>query len=84
MIFVPAGIGVREGALSLLVANLMPVGAALTLALLARMMWVLAEGFWILITLFWASEGREISWDILRRMGEGGSQETDGGSVQQF
>ena len=70
VIFVPAGIGVREGALSLLVANMMPVGAALTLALLARMMWVLAEGLWILIALFGASGGGEISWDVLRELGE--------------
>jgi hypothetical protein len=78
VIFVPAGIGVREGALSLLVAHLMPVGAALTLALLSRMMWVLAEGLWILVALFWASERGEISWDVLRGMGEGEPVESEG------
>lgn len=77
VIFVPAGIGIREGVLSLLMANLMPVGAALTLALLARMMWVLAEGFWIAVALLWGARSGELSWDVLQELGKRGGEESE-------
>jgi len=68
VVFIPAGIGVREGALALLLANIMPVGAALSLALLARASWIVAEGFWILITMVWVSRTPELSWESLQQM----------------
>lgn len=67
VVFVPAGIGVREGVLTLLLAGLMPAGAALSLALLARLAWLIAEGFWILVTLVWINRSKDISWGALRQ-----------------
>ncbi len=67
VVFVPAGIGVREGVLTLLLTGLMPAGAALSLALLARLAWLVAEGFWILVTLVWINRSTDISWEALRR-----------------
>lgn len=67
VVFVPAGIGVRESALVLLLANRMPVGAALSLALLARAAWIVAEGFWVLVTMVWVSRTPELSWENLRQ-----------------
>jgi uncharacterized membrane protein YbhN (UPF0104 family) len=66
VVFVPAGIGVREGVLTLLLAGFMPAGAALSLALLARLAWLIAEGFWILVTLVWINRSTDISWGALR------------------
>ena len=68
VVFIPAGIGIRESALTLLLANAMPVGAALSLALLSRVAWILAEGFWILITMIWVSKSQELSWEALKQM----------------
>ncbi|OGO15111.1 MAG: hypothetical protein A2Z14_17965 [Chloroflexi bacterium RBG_16_48_8] len=67
VVFVPAGIGIRESALTLLLANIMPVGAALSLALLSRVAWIVAEGIWILITMVWFSRSSELSWESLRQ-----------------
>lgn len=67
VVFIPAGIGVRESALTLLLANIMPVGAALSLALFTRVAWIVAEGFWILITMIWISKNPELSWESLRQ-----------------
>jgi len=65
IVFVPAGIGIRESALTLLLVNIMPVGDALSLALLSRAAWIIAEGFWILITMIWVGRNSELSWDSL-------------------
>jgi len=67
VVFVPAGIGIRESALTLLLTNIMPIGDALSLALLSRVVWIVAEGFWILITLIWVGRSSELSWDSLRQ-----------------
>lgn len=67
VVFVPAGIGVREGVLTLLLTSVMPAGAALSLALLARLAWLIAEGFWILVSLVWINRTPEISFETLRR-----------------
>lgn len=67
VVVVPAGIGVREGVLTLLLTSFMPAGAALSLALLARLAWLIAEGFWILVSLVWINRSPEISWEALRR-----------------
>jgi len=68
VVFVPAGIGIRESALTLLMTSIMPVGAALSLALLSRVAWILAEGFWILITMIWIGKSQELSWEAIRGM----------------
>jgi hypothetical protein len=67
VVIVPAGIGVRESALAFLLTNVMPVGAALSLAILARLVWVLAEGFWILVTMVWFGREMDLSWEALRQ-----------------
>lgn len=56
VLFAPAGIGIREGALTVLLIHFMPVGAALSLALLSRFAWMVAEGSWVLITWWWVSK----------------------------
>jgi hypothetical protein len=68
VVFIPAGIGIRESALTLLLAKIMPVGAALSLALLSRAAWILAEGFWILLTMIWVSRVPELSWESIRKL----------------
>jgi hypothetical protein len=68
VIFIPAGIGVREGVLTFLLSNVMPIGSALSLALLSRMTWVIAEGFWILVTLILAGKHWGFSMDSLRKL----------------
>lgn len=67
IIFIPAGIGIREGVLTILMTTVMPAGAALSLALLARLAWLIAEGFWILIALVWINRTPEFSLDALRK-----------------
>jgi len=70
VVIVPAGIGVRESALAFLLANVMPVGAALSLALLARLVWVLAEGFWILVSMIWFGKKTDLFWEAIRQFRE--------------
>ena len=50
IIFVPAGIGVRESVLSVLLLNYMPASDALSTALIARFWWTLAEAFFIVLS----------------------------------
>lgn len=69
VIFIPAGIGVREGVLTLLMTEVMPPGPALSLALLARLAWLIAEGCWILLSLVWIYRSSDVSWEGLKRMG---------------
>ena len=68
VVLIPAGIGVREGVLTLLLSNVIPVGPALTIALMSRVAWIIAEGLWIFVTLIWSSRGTGISWVAIRRM----------------
>jgi uncharacterized membrane protein YbhN (UPF0104 family) len=49
IIFVPAGIGVRESVLSVLLLSYMPASDALSIALIARFWWTLAEAFFIVL-----------------------------------
>lgn len=44
VIFAPAGLGIRESALSGLLVSYMPLGDALSVALIARLWWTVAEG----------------------------------------
>lgn len=68
IVFVPAGLGIRESALSLLLSGFMPIGEALSLALIARLWWMLGEAVWILTGVLWAAGSGEVSWrKLLRR-----------------
>ncbi len=55
VVLAPAGLGVREAALSGLLAAYIPLSEALSVALLARLWWTLGEALFILIALAWAS-----------------------------
>jgi uncharacterized membrane protein YbhN (UPF0104 family) len=52
VIFVPAGIGIREGALVFLLKPLVTDSEAILIAILARMWWTMAEAFWIVAALW--------------------------------
>ncbi len=51
VVFAPAGLGVRESALSGLLLSYMPLGDALSVALIARLWWTVAEGVWIIFSI---------------------------------
>lgn len=51
----PAGIGVRESALTLLLSQSVPVSEALSIAIVARLWWTATEAIFIIISLFWFS-----------------------------
>jgi|GEM_PF-4714169 len=51
IVIAPAGIGVRETVLSALLVAYMPVGEALSVALVARLWWTLAETVFILFSI---------------------------------
>jgi len=53
IVFVPAGIGVRETVLVLLFGMLVSDGQALTIALLARIWWMLAEAIYSVVSIIW-------------------------------
>jgi uncharacterized membrane protein YbhN (UPF0104 family) len=55
VVVAPAGIGVRESALSLLLSQTMPVSEALTVAIVARLWWTMTEAIYIIIALVWLS-----------------------------
>jgi hypothetical protein len=55
IVVAPAGIGVRESALSLLLSQSMPVSEALSVAIVARLWWTLSEAIYIIISLIWLS-----------------------------
>jgi uncharacterized membrane protein YbhN (UPF0104 family) len=55
VVIAPAGLGVRESTLVLLLARLLPSGAALGVAVFARFWWTLAETPFILAGLAWTS-----------------------------
>lgn len=64
VILVPAGFGVRESALTFMLAQTLPLSDAISIALLARVWWVVAEGFWIVLGLLWFLRKK----DLLRRI----------------
>lgn len=53
VVVIPAGLGVRETLLTILLSQFMPESSALTIALTARIWWMLAEAVYIVISLFW-------------------------------
>jgi len=53
VLFSPAGLGIRETALSLLLGQWIPIGDALAIALLSRLCWIAAEGLLIGLSLQW-------------------------------
>ena len=55
IVVAPAGIGVRESALSLLLSQSMPVSEALSVAIIARLWWTVTEAIYIIIALVWLS-----------------------------
>ena len=59
IVFVPAGLGIREAALAFLLSRFMAEGDALAVALLARPWWMVAEALWILPSWLWTF----IKWD---------------------
>jgi len=56
--FAPAGLGVREAVLSLLLSTFLPVSQAVSIALLSRLAWIVIEAIWILISI-WLSRDRK-------------------------
>jgi uncharacterized membrane protein YbhN (UPF0104 family) len=64
VILVPAGFGVRESALTFMLAGTLPLSDAINIALLARVWWVIAEGFWIFLGLLWFMRKK----DLLQRI----------------
>jgi hypothetical protein len=64
VILVPAGFGVRESALTFMLAGTLPLSDAINIALLARVWWVIAEGFWVVLGLLWFMRKK----DLLRRI----------------
>jgi uncharacterized membrane protein YbhN (UPF0104 family) len=55
VVFAPAGLGVREATLSLLLGSFIPSGEAIAIALLARLWWTAAEALYILVSVIWMS-----------------------------
>jgi uncharacterized membrane protein YbhN (UPF0104 family) len=55
IVVAPAGIGVRESALTLLLSQTMPVSEAISVAIIARLWWTVTESLYILIALIWLS-----------------------------
>jgi hypothetical protein len=72
MVFVPAGLGVRESVITLLLARLGSEGAAVSVALLSRLAWLLVEGICIAVSL-WMIGGP----DAWRRTASGEKTGTD-------
>ncbi|OGO26521.1 MAG: hypothetical protein A2136_10580 [Chloroflexi bacterium RBG_16_54_11] len=56
--FTPAGLGVRESVLVLLLSTFLPAGQAVSIALLSRLAWIVIEAAWILISI-WLSRDRQ-------------------------
>ncbi len=77
VVFVPAGLGVRESALAVLLSRVMPVGDALGVAVLSRLWWMIAEALWIAFGLLWVSWSPEVSLSQLKRT-KGGDLPPDG------
>jgi len=56
----PAGLGVRESILSLLLSTILPVSQAVSIALLSRLAWIVIEAIWILISIWLSREKKRI------------------------
>lgn len=54
---VPAGLGVREGILVILLSSCSPLPVATATSLLSRILITIAEGMWVMITNLWAGQG---------------------------
>ncbi len=66
VILVPAGLGVRESALTFMLAQALPLSDAINIALLARVWWVIAEGFWVVLGLLWFMRKKGLLQSIIR------------------
>lgn len=60
IVIAPAGIGVREATLTLLLSSYLPLSEAVAIALLARLWWTMAEAPFILFALLWVSRQAEL------------------------
>ena len=58
--FAPAGLGVHESVLSLLLSTFLPVSQAVSIALLSRIAWVVVEAIWILISIWLSRDKKSI------------------------
>ncbi len=58
--FAPAGLGVRESVLSLLLSTFMPLSQAVSIALLSRLAWIVVEALWILISIWLSREKKPL------------------------
>jgi glycosyltransferase 2 family protein len=56
----PAGLGVRESVLSLLLSTFLPVSQAVSIALLSRLAWMVIEAIWILISIWLNRDQKQI------------------------
>lgn len=64
VVVVPAGLGIRESLLALLLTPIMPASEALSAALLSRLWWMAAEAFYVVISIVWIVKSTDLS--ILR------------------
>lgn len=62
VIFVPAGFGVRESALTLLLSSILPLGEAVSIALLSRLWWMAVEAVCIAISVWWLRDLKGLDW----------------------
>jgi uncharacterized membrane protein YbhN (UPF0104 family) len=67
VVIAPAGLGVREYTLALLLGSFIPSGEAIAISFLARLWWTAAEVLYILASVLWMS--KTASWAIMKRPG---------------
>lgn len=60
----PAGLGVRESILSLLLSTFLPVSVAVSIALISRLAWIVVEAIWILISIWLSRDQKRIQTAI--------------------
>lgn len=60
IIVAPAGLGVRESTLTLLLSSFLPLSESTAIAILARLWWTLAEAPFILFALLWVSRQTDL------------------------
>jgi len=66
VVFVPAGFGVRESALTLLLSRIVPLGDAVSIALLSRLWWMVVEAVCIAVSVWLLGD---VKWSSWKRIG---------------
>lgn len=61
VVIAPAGLGVRETALSFLLSSVIPLSEALSIALLARLWWTVAEAVYMILSLAWMAFNADLA-----------------------